>query len=145
MARGEGGYHRNIFFFFNSSTDNGFKFFVRHIRCCIVSNYGIKYFFSGSDGCEDGVPGRFETTQQEAYRQPQQQVHEPFHIQLQSPASVKQDSMPMSFLQQQPFGIFGQGNLKKKNSEIYIYIYYIILLIIKSVSILEFTKFKSVF
>jgi len=65
----------------------------------------------GSDGCEDGVSGRFETTQQqESHRQPQQQIHEPFHIRHQPPAIVKQDSMT-SFLQQQPFGIFGQGKL----------------------------------
>ncbi|XP_026809896.1 LIM homeobox transcription factor 1-beta-like isoform X1 [Rhopalosiphum maidis] len=60
-----------------------------------------------SDGCEDGVSGRFETQQQESHRQPQQQMHESFHIRHQSSAVVKQDSMS-SFLQQQPFGIFGQ-------------------------------------
>jgi len=37
-------------------------------------------------------------------------MHEPFHIRRQSPEVAKQDSMP-SFLQQQPFGIFGQGKL----------------------------------
>jgi len=65
----------------------------------------------GSDGCEDGVSGRFETTQQqESHRQPQQQMHKPFLIRHQSPAIVKQDSMS-SFSQQQPFGLFGQGML----------------------------------
>ncbi|XP_025204342.1 LIM homeobox transcription factor 1-beta-like isoform X2 [Melanaphis sacchari] len=72
-----------------------------------------------SDGCEDGVPGRFETTQQqESHRQSQQQMHEPFHIRHQSPAVVKQDSMP-SFLQQQPFGIFGQ-DLKNRQEPNYL-------------------------
>lgn len=73
-------------------------------------------FFSGSDGCEDGISGRFETVQQESHRQPLQQEHEPFHIRQQSPAVVKQDPINMSsFLQQQPFGIFGQSELFRYN------------------------------
>lgn len=66
------------------------------------------FFFLGSDGCEDGITGRFETTQPESHRQPQQQIQESIHVQ--SPVVVKQDSMS-SFLHQQPFGIFGQGEL----------------------------------
>lgn len=72
--------------------------------------------FSGSDGCEDGISGRFEMVQQESHRQPQQQVHEPFHIRQQSPAVVKEDSINLSsFLQQQPFGIFSQSEFFRYN------------------------------
>lgn len=73
----------------------------------------MQCFFIGSDGCEDGITGRFETTQSESHRQPQQQIQESTHVrQLQSPVVVKQDSMS-SFLHQQPFGIFGQGEFFK--------------------------------
>lgn len=46
-------------------------------------------------------------TQQEPHRR-LQQAHEPFHIGQQSPSAIKHDSMS-SFLQQQPFSVFGQG------------------------------------
>lgn len=70
----------------------------------------IKYYLLGSDGCDEGISGRFEMTQHESHRKSQQLIHEPFRIRQQSPEEAKQDSMS-SFLQQQPFGIFSQGKL----------------------------------
>lgn len=92
-------------------------------RHCVTFN---RVAFPGSDGCEDGAAGLFETAGQDCHHQQhhygrRHQHHQqhrqrpaneqPFHARQQprSPAAVKQEPVPPYLPQQQPFGVFRQG------------------------------------